>query len=145
MNQLGDKSKKILLTGGGTAGHVIPNFALLPYLIKGRWSIYYVGSYKGIEQSLVQKKGIPYYSIHTGKLRRYFSLQNFLDIFRVIIGTLQSCVLLLKLKPKVIFSKGGFVGVPVAIASFALRVPLVIHESDKTLGLANKISALFCR
>lgn len=132
--------KRILLTGGGTAGHVTPNIALLPELKALDYDIQYVGSYNGIEKDLITELGIPYHGIASGKLRRYFSLQNFTDPFRVLKGFSQANHLVRTLKPDVIFSKGGFVSVPVVLAGKRNRVPVVIHESDMTPGLANKIA-----
>ena len=105
--------KKILLTGGGTAGHVTPNIALLPRLQKEGYEISYIGSYTGIEKELIEAQHIPYYGISSGKLRRYFDPKNFSDPFKVINGLRQAICLIHKLKPNVIFSKGGFVSVPV--------------------------------
>ena len=132
--------KRIILTGGGTAGHVTPNIALLPRLKELNYDIHYIGSYNGIEKELVEQFGIPYHGISTGKLRRYFSLQNFTDPFRVIKGLDEARKLVKILKPDVIFSKGGFVSVPVVLAGKSRKVPTIIHESDMTPGLANKIS-----
>lgn len=135
--------KKIILTGGGTAGHVTPNIALIPTLKKEGWLINYIGTHEGIEKGLIEKEQIPYYSVSTGKLRRYFSTKNFSDMFRVIIGVKEAVGIIRKLKPDVIFSKGGFVAVPVVIGAKLNRIPIVIHESDMTPGLANKIAMPF--
>lgn len=132
--------KRIILTGGGTAGHVTPNIALLPRLKELQYDIHYIGSYNGMEKGLIEKQNIPYYGISSGKLRRYFSIQNFTDPFRVLKGFSEANKLIKKLKPDVIFSKGGFVSVPVVIAGKRNHVPVIIHESDMTPGLANKIS-----
>ena len=132
--------KKILLTGGGTAGHVTPNIALLPRLQKEGYEISYIGSYTGIEKELIEAQHIPYSGISSGKLRRYFDPKNFSDPFKVINGLRQAICLIHKLKPNVIFSKGGFVSVPVLLAARLCRVPAIIHESDITPGLANKIA-----
>lgn len=132
--------KRIILTGGGTAGHVTPNIALIPRLKELQYDIYYIGSYNGMEKDLVVTRRIPYYGISSGKLRRYFSLQNFTDPFRVLKGFGEANALIKKLKPDVIFSKGGFVSVPVVIAGKRNHVPVIIHESDMTPGLANRIS-----
>lgn len=131
---------KILLTGGGTAGHVTPNLALIPKLIKEGYQVVYVGSYKGIEKNLIEEADIIYKAISTGKLRRYFSLKNFTDIFRIIRGYYQAKRIIRKEKPDIVFSKGGFVAVPVVRAAYALKIPVIIHESDITVGLANRIS-----
>lgn len=132
--------KRIILTGGGTAGHVTPNIALLPRLKELQYDIHYIGSYNGIEKELIEQFGIPYHGIATGKLRRYFSVQNFTDPFRVLKGMNDAKKLVKILKPDVIFSKGGFVSVPVVLAGKSLHVPTIIHESDMTPGLANKLS-----
>lgn len=132
--------KRIILTGGGTAGHVTPNIALLPKLQEMGFDIHYIGSYNGIEKELIEPFGIPYHGISSGKLRRYFSLQNFTDPFRVLKGMGEARKLIRDLKPDVIFSKGGFVSVPVVLAGKKCKVPVIIHESDMTPGLANKIA-----
>lgn len=132
--------KRIILTGGGTAGHVTPNIALLPRLKELQYDIHYIGSYNGIEKELIEQFGIPYHGIATGKLRRYFSVQNFTDPFRVLKGMNDAKKLVKILKPDVIFSKGGFVSVPVVLAGKSRHVPTIIHESDMTPGLANKLS-----
>ncbi len=133
-------SKKIVLTGGGTAGHCYPNLALVPELEKEGYDITYIGSYEGIEKKLVEDSGIRYYGIASGKLRRYFDLRNFTDPFRVLRGFSQSLHFLRVTSPNVVFSKGGFVSVPVVKAAACLKIPVVIHESDMTPGLANKLS-----
>lgn len=132
--------KRIILTGGGTAGHVTPNIALLPRLKELQYDVHYIGSYNGIEKELIEQFGIPYHGISSGKLRRYFSVQNFTDPFRVIKGLGEAKKLVKILKPDVIFSKGGFVSVPVVMAGKRRHVPTIIHESDMTPGLANKLS-----
>ncbi|MGO5053004.1 undecaprenyldiphospho-muramoylpentapeptide beta-N-acetylglucosaminyltransferase [Lachnospiraceae bacterium LCP25S3_G4] len=132
--------KRIILTGGGTAGHVTPNIALLPRLQELGFDIQYIGSYHGIEKELIEQFHIPYHGISSGKLRRYFSTKNFSDPFRVIKGFGEANKLIKKLKPDVIFSKGGFVTVPVVMAGKRNKVPTIIHESDMTPGLANKLS-----
>jgi len=132
--------KRIILTGGGTAGHVTPNIALLPRLKELGYDIQYIGSYTGIEKELIEPFGIPYHGISSGKLRRYFSVQNFTDPFRVLKGFREAHKLIRQLKPDVIFSKGGFVSVPVVLAGKRCKVPVIIHESDMTPGLANKIA-----
>lgn len=131
--------KKIVLTGGGTAGHVTPNIALLPHLKEAGFEVSYIGSYDGIEKRLISDFEIPYYGIATGKLRRYFSIQNFTDPFKVVKGFGEAKSVLKKLKPDVVFSKGGFVSVPVVRAAASLGIPCIIHESDMTPGLANKL------
>lgn len=131
--------KKIILTGGGTAGHVTPNLALLPALQKAGYEVRYIGSYQGMERKLIEQAGIPYDGISSGKLRRYFDWKNFSDPFRVLKGCSEARKLLKKYKPDVIFSKGGFVAVPVVLAAKHYKIPVIIHESDMTPGLANKI------
>ena len=131
--------KHIVLTGGGTAGHVTPNIALIPRLQELGYKISYIGSYEGIEKKLIEELSIPYYGISSGKLRRYFDLKNFSDPFRVLKGFSQARKILKQLKPDVVFSKGGFVTVPVVIAASRLKIPALIHESDMTPGLANKL------
>lgn len=131
--------KKIILTGGGTAGHVTPNLALIPSLRELGYEIRYIGSYQGMERKLIENTGIPYDGISSGKLRRYFDLKNFSDPFRVIKGYGEALRLLKKHKPDVIFSKGGFVAVPVVLAAKLCGIPTIIHESDMTPGLANKL------
>lgn len=131
--------KKIVLTGGGTAGHVTPNIALLPRLKKLGYEVHYIGSYDGIEKRLMEDFDISYYGISTGKLRRYFDMKNFSDPFRVIKGFGQAKKILKEIQPDIVFSKGGFVAVPVVRAAAALKIPCIIHESDMTPGLANKL------
>ena len=131
--------KHIILTGGGTAGHVTPNIALIPTLKEAGYQISYIGSYNGIERKLIEELGIPYYGISSGKLRRYFDPKNFSDPFRVLKGFHEAKKLLKQLKPDVVFSKGGFVTVPVVIAAKRCKIPAIIHESDMTPGLANKL------
>lgn len=132
--------KKIVMTGGGTAGHVTPNIALMPALRQEGYEISYIGSYEGIEKRLIEEQGVPYYGIASGKLRRYFDPKNFSDPFKVLKGYGQSIKLLKKLKPDVVFSKGGFVSVPVVLAARHCKIPAIIHESDLTPGLANRIA-----
>ena len=132
--------KRIILTGGGTAGHVTPNIALIPRLRELGYDIHYIGSYDGIEKELIEALDIPYHGISSGKLRRYFSTKNFSDPFRVMKGFEEAKKLIRDLQPNVIFSKGGFVSVPVVLAGKRNKVPVVIHESDMTPGLANKLS-----
>lgn len=132
--------KKIILTGGGTAGHVTPNIALIPSLQDAGFEVLYIGSYEGIEKKLIEELGIPYYGISSGKLRRYKSIKNLSDPFRVVNGYRQARKLIKELKPDIVFSKGGFVSVPVALAAGHKHIPVILHESDMTPGLANKIS-----
>lgn len=131
--------KKIILTGGGTAGHVTPNLALIPSLQELGYEIHYIGSYQGIEKKLIENAGIPYHGISSGKLRRYFDVKNFSDPFRVLKGYGEALKILKTYKPDVVFSKGGFVAVPVVLAAKHFKIPTIIHESDMTPGLANKI------
>lgn len=132
--------KTIVLTGGGTAGHVTPNIALIPALKEAGYDIHYIGSYEGMEKALIGDYSIPYHGIATGKLRRYFSLKNFTDPFRVLKGFSEANSVIKELKPSIVFSKGGFVSVPVVWAAKKNHVPVIIHESDMTPGLANKLS-----
>ncbi|NLY10390.1 MAG: undecaprenyldiphospho-muramoylpentapeptide beta-N-acetylglucosaminyltransferase [Firmicutes bacterium] len=134
--------KRIVLTGGGSAGHVTPHLALIPKLEENGWDIHYIGTHTGIERTLMERL-VAYYPISAGKLRRYFDLKNFTDPFRVSFGMVQAFFLLRKLRPDVVFSKGGFVSVPVAIAARMLKIPVILHESDFTPGLANKLSIPF--
>lgn len=131
--------KKIILTGGGTAGHVTPNLALLPYLKEAGYNIRYIGSYQGIERKLIENACIPYDGISSGKLRRYFDVKNFSDPFRVLKGYAQALRLIKLHRPDIVFSKGGFVAVPVVLAAKHYKIPVIIHESDMTPGLANKL------
>ena len=131
--------KKIVLTGGGTAGHVTPNIALLPRLSELGYEIYYIGSYTGIEKKLIEDQGIPYTGISTGKLRRYFDLKNLTDPLRVQKGFYEARTALKTIRPDIVFSKGGFVSVPVVHAARVLKIPVICHESDMTPGLANKL------
>lgn len=131
--------KRILLTGGGSAGHVTPNIALIPRLRELGYEISYMGSYNGIEKKLIEELQIPYYGIASGKLRRYFDPKNFTDPFKVLKGYSEACRIVKRLQPDVLFSKGGFVSVPVVLAAKRYHVPAIIHESDMTPGLANKL------
>lgn len=131
--------KRIILTGGGTAGHVTPNIALIPELQKRGYEIHYIGSKTGIEKELIGNFDIPYYGISSGKLRRYFDVKNFTDPFRIIKGYAEADKLMKKIKPDVVFSKGGFVTVPVVKAAKRRKVPCVLHESDISPGLANRL------
>lgn len=132
--------KKIVMTGGGTAGHVTPNIALLPGLRSAGYEISYIGSYTGMEKHLIEEQNIPYYGISSGKLRRYLDVKNLTDPVRVVKGFFQAKKLLKKLRPDVVFSKGGFVSVPVILAAKTLHIPAIIHESDMTPGLANRLA-----
>ena len=135
--------KKIVLTGGGTAGHVTPNIALIGALKKEGFDISYIGSYNGIEKGLIEELNVPYYGIASGKLRRYFDVKNFTDPFRVLKGLGQAGRILGQIKPDVVFSKGGFVSVPVVQAAAGRHIPVIIHESDMTPGLANRLAFPF--
>jgi len=137
--------KILVFTGGGTAGHVIPNLALVPALREKGWVLHYLGSANGPEKALVEEAGLAFHSIATGKFRRYFSVKNFTDPFRVLWGVCQAYGHLRTLRPQVVFSKGGFVGVPVVYAATLLRVPVILHESDLTPGLANKLCLPWAR
>ena len=137
--------KKILFTGGGSAGHVTPNIALIEHLLENGWEIAYAGSRAGIERSLTARLDIPYHEIATGKLRRYFDWQNFIDPLFIILGILQSIVLCLKWRPDIVFSKGGFVAVPLVAGAWLCRIPVISHESDITPGLANRLCFPFSR
>ena len=117
-----------------------PNIALLPKLSELGYDIQYIGSYNGIEKDLIEPFGVPYHGISSGKLRRYLSARNLTDPFRVLKGFREARKLIKELKPDVIFSKGGFVSVPVVLAGKRCKVPVIIHESDMTPGLANKIA-----
>jgi len=137
--------KTIILTGGGTAGHVTPNIALIPELKKEGYKIVYVGEKEGIERTLIEKKGIEYHFVSTGKLRRYLSKQNFTDIFKVMKGVFEAKKIIKDIKPDIVFSKGGFVAVPVVLGAKMNNIPIIAHESDMTPGLANKIAMPFAK
>ena len=138
--------KKIVLTGGGTLGHVTPHLSLIPHLQEKGYEIHYIGTGKGTEAEVLQAvPGLIYHSVKTGKLRRYHDWQNFIDPFRVIAGAFQSAHLMGTIKPDVLFSKGGFVAVPVVFGAWLHRVPVVCHESDLTPGLANKLCKPFAK
>lgn len=134
------KKKKIVMTGGGTAGHVTPNIALMPALQEANYEITYIGSYNGMEKELIEAQKIPYIGISSGKLRRYFDWKNFSDPFKVLKGYGQAISTLKKIQPDIVFSKGGFVSVPVVLAAKHCHIPAIIHESDITPGLANRIA-----
>ncbi len=139
-------SKKIVLTGGGTMGHVTPNLALLPHLLEKGYEVHYIGTEKGVEaDKLSAIPGLTYHAVKSGKLRRYFDWKNFTDPFRVLAGAVQSAHLMGKIKPDVCFSKGGFVAVPVVFGAWLHRIPVVCHESDLTPGLANKLCTPFAK
>jgi UDP-N-acetylglucosamine--N-acetylmuramyl-(pentapeptide) pyrophosphoryl-undecaprenol N-acetylglucosamine transferase len=129
----------LLLTGGGTAGHVAPNLALLPVLQARGFQVEYVGSRDGMERELSQRAGLPYHAVQVGKLRRYASVQNLLDPFRTLLGVVEAVQLMRRLRPSALFSKGGFVGVPPVVAAWLCRIPAIVHESDLSPGLANRL------
>ncbi len=136
--------KRIVLTGGGTAGHVTPNLALIPQLLKDGWDVHYVGAAGSVEERLTSPvEGVTFHAVSCGKLRRYIDPKNFTDPFRVVVGVAQARKLLKELKPNVVFSKGGFVSVPVVYGARLNKIPVVSHESDMTPGLANKLTAPF--
>lgn len=137
------KTARIVFTGGGTAGHVIPNIVLIEKLGQEGWDINYIGSQDGVEKQMLQALKIPYYGIPSGKLRRYFSWQNFVDPLNILRGIIHSFWLLRKLKPHVVFSKGGFVAFPVVVGAWLNRLPIIAHESDLSPGLANRLSFPF--
>ena len=135
--------KSVVVTGGGTAGHVIPAKPVIQRLLAQGARVTFIGSKSGLEEQLVADLAVTFRSITTGKLRRYLSFQNVLDLFRVPIGILQAIALVLRIKPDVIFSKGGYVAFPVVVAAWILRKPVVSHESDLTAGLANRLAIPF--
>ena len=137
--------KTIVFTGGGTAGHVSLNQAIIPSFLEAGYDVHYIGSKEGIEKEIIPQAfpQIAYHAISSGKLRRYFSMKNFSDPFRVLAGIAQASAILRKVKPQIIFSKGGFVSVPVVMAAKMAGIPVVAHESDVTPGLANKLALPF--
>lgn len=139
------KNKRIILTGGGTPGHVTPNVALLPKLRQENWEIYYIGSKTGPEKDLITQQNIKYFAITTGKLHRYFTFNNFLTPFKVLFGIIEALILCQKINPQVVFSKGGFVAFPVVFAAWVNRIPVIVHESDLTPGFANRLSLPFAK
>jgi UDP-N-acetylglucosamine--N-acetylmuramyl-(pentapeptide) pyrophosphoryl-undecaprenol N-acetylglucosamine transferase len=132
------------MTGGGSAGHVTPNLALIPKLREQGYIVEYIGTENGIEKNIIQNENLKYYAIASGKLRRYFDIKNFSDPFKVVKGVFQAKRILKEVNPKLVFSKGGFVSVPVVLGAYMNKIPVVSHESDMTPGLANKIVAPFC-
>ncbi len=136
-------SLRVVLTGGGSAGHVNPNIALIEVLRARGMDINYLGSKDGVERAMISALNIPYYAVRSGKLRRYFSWKNFTDPLNVLLGIGQAYRLIKRLKPQVVFSKGGFVALPVVVAAWLNRVPVIAHESDLTPGLANRLSLPF--
>ncbi|MGE3919765.1 MAG: undecaprenyldiphospho-muramoylpentapeptide beta-N-acetylglucosaminyltransferase [Gammaproteobacteria bacterium] len=138
--------KKIVFTGGGSAGHVTPNVALIEKLkAEPQYALYYIGSHKGIEKKIIEQTHIPYFEVSCGKLRRYFSWKSFVEPFKIFWGIVQSFFMLRKIKPQVVFSKGGFVAFPVVVAAWLARIPVIAHESDFTPGLANRLSFPFLK
>jgi UDP-N-acetylglucosamine--N-acetylmuramyl-(pentapeptide) pyrophosphoryl-undecaprenol N-acetylglucosamine transferase len=138
--------KKLILTGGGTAGHILPNLALLPYLEKQGFEALYFGSKSSMDQSIVSTMSkVPFIGISSGKLRRYFDFRNFIDFFFILLGFIQSILWLHKIKPALVFAKGGFVSVPVVWAAWCLKIPVLLHESDISPGLANRLMMPFSK
>jgi UDP-N-acetylglucosamine--N-acetylmuramyl-(pentapeptide) pyrophosphoryl-undecaprenol N-acetylglucosamine transferase len=137
------RSRMIALTGGGSSGHITPNLAVAEVLAPRGWSVHYIGGHNSLEQQLATEWGAPFYGISTGKFRREFTWKNVVDAVKAFKGIVDSFLVLRKLKPDVVFSKGGFVGFPVAFGAWLNRIPVVIHESDRTLGLANRLSLPF--
>lgn len=133
-------SNLIIFTGGGTAGHVFPAFPVVERLRTSGRDVAWIGSPNGMEKDLVEKAGIRYYSVPSGKLRRYFSLKNFTDLFLILAGFIKSVFLLGRLRPGVLVSKGGFVTVPPVAAAGLLGVPRLTHESDVDPGLATRLN-----
>ncbi|MDH5682395.1 MAG: undecaprenyldiphospho-muramoylpentapeptide beta-N-acetylglucosaminyltransferase [Spirochaetota bacterium] len=142
---------KLALTGGGSGGHTVPamtvyqGFAQYARENNQDFHSVYLGSRDGIEREVAVEANIPYHIIATGKLRRYFSLKNITDIFRILKGVCDSFWILRRVRPDIVFSTGGFVSVPVVMAARMLSIPVVIHEQTSSVGLANKIAAKFAR
>ena len=134
---------KVVCTGGGSAGHVVPTLPVMEYLIARSWQVVYIGSRSGLEERLVKPLGVAFHSITTGKLRRYWSIENLLDCFRVPLGVVQAFRILRKEEPDVVFSKGGYVAFPIVVAAWLSRIPVVAHESDVSPGLANRLCFWF--
>ncbi len=134
----------IVLTGGGSAGHCTPHLAILPFIKKHFEKVYYIGSENGIEREIIEKENIPYFGIPCAKLERKFNINNLKIPFKVIRGIIESGKILNKIQPDVIFSKGGYVSIPTVIAGKKRKIPVIAHESDYTIGLANKISSFYC-
>jgi UDP-N-acetylglucosamine--N-acetylmuramyl-(pentapeptide) pyrophosphoryl-undecaprenol N-acetylglucosamine transferase len=134
---------RIIFTGGGTAGHVIPNLPLIEVLQQDGWRVHYIGSKDGVEKGIISALNIPYHAVSSGKLRRYFSWQNFLAPLKIFLGIVQSYCLLRQLKTEIVFSKGGFVAFPIVVAAWLNRIPVIAHESDMSPGLANRLSFPF--
>jgi UDP-N-acetylglucosamine--N-acetylmuramyl-(pentapeptide) pyrophosphoryl-undecaprenol N-acetylglucosamine transferase len=139
-----DAMRKIMFTGGGSSGHVSVNLALIPRFLEDGWAVEYIGSDNGIEKELILPLDkVRYFSIASGKLRRYLDWNNVKDPFKVVKGIYQAYWLIKKQKPNILFSKGGFVSVPVVLGAWLNKVPVIIHESDITPGLANRVSIPF--
>ena len=136
---------KLLVVGGGTAGHVIPALPVIEHCLAAGWQATFVGTHSGLEEGLVKHLPIEFRAIQSGKLRRYWSWQNVTDVLRVLVAILQALGLMLRNRPDVVFSKGGFVSFPVVFAAWLLRIPVVAHESDLSPGLANRLCAPFIR
>jgi len=137
--------KTIVFTGGGTAGHVTPNIAIMKPMSEQGWHCIYIGSKTGLEKSLIADQGIPYYGVSTGKFRRHFSLKTLVSPFKILLGIVESALLLRRLKPQAVFSKGSFVAFPVVVGAWLNRIPVYAHESDLTPGLANRLSFPFAK
>jgi UDP-N-acetylglucosamine--N-acetylmuramyl-(pentapeptide) pyrophosphoryl-undecaprenol N-acetylglucosamine transferase len=133
----------ILFTGGGTAGHVIPALPVIDACLARGDEVVFVGSRSGLEERLVGPLGVEYHGITTGKLRRYLSAENVVDAFRVVRGVWQAIAIMRRVRPDLVFSKGGFVAFPVVFAAWLARVPVIAHESDFSPGLANRLSLPF--
>lgn len=136
----------IVFTGGGTGGHIFPGLAVAEVLKASTdYEIVWIGSKNGIDKSIVESENLKFIGIPAGKLRRYFSILNFIDVFKIFGGFIKSLCILLKLKPVFVFSKGGFVSVPPVIAARILKIPVITHECDFSPGLATKINAQFAK
>ena len=131
------------MTGGGSAGHVIPALPVADLLLAQGYRVHFIGTRSGLEQGYLGDRELIFHGISAGKLRRYFSLQNITDVFRISRAVIESVALLLRIRPSVLFSKGGFVSLPPVFAAWLLRIPVVAHESDLTPGLANRLSLPF--
>lgn len=139
------KPPLIAFSGGGSAGHVTPNIALMDAFRDEGWRLVYFGTAKGIEREIIARTGTDYVAVPSGKLRRYFSWENFFDPFKIVLGIWLALIHMLRLRPRVLFSKGGFASVPPVVAAWMAGVPVVIHESDRSPGLANKLTARFAK
>lgn len=135
--------KHIVFTGGGTGGHVYPALAIIDILQLSGYKVSWIGSKKGIEKKIIDSKNIDFYHVPSGKLRRYFSILNFIDVFKVFFGFIKSIYILKKIKPDLLFSKGGYVTVPPVVAAKLLKIHSMTHESDFDPGLATKINSRF--